>query len=184
MTTIIDVRPALEEFECQHDRISTVKFKTKNGRIQLVEQCQECGEKIGGFLKQQGWNLDTLGWFDREFQYRKRDERNKQRDNARFTYLTELEQQKLDRQQKWWANYNHYLKSPHWQQLRRSVIYRDQFRCQNCFRAVTDGSAHVHHLSYVGLNRIGKSFAFECVTLCSNCHTEFHPHMSDGDRYE
>lgn len=69
--------------------------------------------------------------------------------------------------------------SKRWRQLRRAVIQRDQFRCQNCFRKITDTTAHVHHTSYVGFRRLGKSFAFECVTLCANCHIEFHPHMSD-----
>lgn len=74
----------------------------------------------------------------------------------------------------WKERYNLYLASDHWFRLRQIVLQRDHCECQNCFHTVTEQTAHVHHLRYDGFNRLGKSFAFECVTLCRKCHKEFH----------
>jgi len=73
-----------------------------------------------------------------------------------------------------WSDYDRYLQSSHWAELRQIVIKRDGNKCQNCFRTVLIESAHVHHISYDGFKRTGKSFAFECVALCRKCHKEYH----------
>lgn len=74
----------------------------------------------------------------------------------------------------WKQNYERYLKTEHWKMLRRQVLTRDKYRCQGCGCAVSEDTAEVHHLSYVGFTRVGRSYMFECVSLCGTCHGEFH----------
>ena len=80
---------------------------------------------------------------------------------------------------KWWDRYQYYLTTPDWQALRANVIQRDGYKCQGCFRPVTLHNSNGHHKSYVGYNRTGRSFGFEVVTLCRQCHDEYHQMESE-----
>lgn len=125
---------------------------------------------MGSDLPKRDYDVEHLPEFDTAF-------RDRMRQSEADTRRSAWEQERADRNERWWKQYEAYRQSQHWQQLRRRVIARDGFRCQNCFCRVTDGSAHVHHLSYDGFNAVGHSFAFECVTLCRTCHEDYHPHM-------
>jgi 5-methylcytosine-specific restriction endonuclease McrA len=163
----------LKEYECKHENVTPTKAQKSNGVICVYLQCAECGEKTKEDRKSDH-NVDRLPWFDEGFRERQRKRNAIIREKLHQQWEAERQAELSNQDAAWWAGYNGYLQSSHWQQLRRSVIYRDQFRCQNCFQKVTDASAHVHHLSYVGFNRVGQSFAFECVTLCRDCHSKFH----------
>lgn len=167
------------ERDCIHSQTNLVKLLDSLNRPQVVYQCCVCGEKVSGSLPHKGVDVAALPLFDTHLRDRKREETRQHRDRERYRYLDDLEQQRLSAEEKFWADYNHYLETDHWKQLRRRVISRDGFLCQNCFRRVSDASAQVHHREYTGFKRVGKSFAFECVTLCAACHTEFHPHMRE-----
>ena len=64
--------------------------------------------------------------------------------------------------------YSYYLKSPHWTELRQSVLIRDKSLCQNCGRP---GNI-AHHRFY--RRRFEDSMAADLVTLCEKCHESVH----------
>jgi len=164
----------VKETECKHTSTRPTRAVKSNDVACVYLQCQQCGEKIKEVSKRD-YDVARLPEFDKALRDRVRNHNNERRQ--------EMSQQARDAESvSWKAQYNAYLKSEHWQQLRRRVIQRDHFECQNCFSRVTEGSAHVHHMSYDGLNRVGHSFAFECVTLCRKCHEDFHPHMQEQQR--
>jgi 5-methylcytosine-specific restriction endonuclease McrA len=163
-----------KETECKHTSTRPTRVVKSNGVACVYLQCQKCGEKVKEVSKRD-YDVDRLPAFDEDLRDRVRARNSERRQ--------ELSQQARDAESiSWRAQYEAYLKSSHWQVLRRKVIQRDHFECQNCFTRVTDTTAHVHHMSYDGLNRTGHSFAFECVTLCRKCHEDFHPHMKEQQR--
>ena len=156
---------AEQELACDHD-LHLVAYPIATG-LRLVQQCRLCGERVGGFLKQAGIDLESLPRFDEAARDARYEARRKRADEL-------YNQRKSSETNAWFDEYDRYLASPHWKQLRRRVLVRDGFRCQDCFGRVTDATAHVHHTSYDAYKRLGYSFAFECVTLCPSCHSEFH----------
>ncbi len=71
----------------------------------------------------------------------------------------EKEQNKTPKEQ-----YAEYLKSEHWQKMRREALERAGYRCQICnggFRL------EVHHRSY---ERLGKEHPYDLTVLCNRCH--------------
>lgn len=167
----------IKETECKHVSTRPTRAVKSNGVSCVYLQCQQCGEKVREVAKRD-YDVDRLPAFDEALR-----ERVRSRNNARREEMKQQAQQERDEASiSWRRNYSVYLNSDHWQQLRRKVIARDHFQCQNCFTRVTDSSAHVHHMSYDGFNRVGHSFAFECVTLCRKCHEDFHPHMQEQQR--
>lgn len=166
-----------ERFHCDHAQQKTVRYQQSNGQWRIRRQCCNCGEYTTSDLAQKNVNVMTLPVVDEALRNDHRAAKQRARDELRYQYLDQTTREQLDQEQLWWANYNRYLQSSHWKQLRLIVLKRDECRCQNCFRQVTEQTAHIHHLTYVGFERVGKSFAFECVTLCAQCHIEFHPGM-------
>ncbi len=65
-------------------------------------------------------------------------------------------------------DYPAYLRTDHWQKLRKAVLKRDGDRCSLCNAA--DG-LHVHHRSY---DRLGRESLDDLTTLCDRCHGTFH----------
>lgn len=173
---------------CEHQNTQIVKYQQMSGGWRLRKQCISCGRTIGSDLKMAGFDLETIPPMDEELRERGKlqllqhykDENEKRNDEWRKEREEDEIYAELVRRssaEEWWRNYNDYLHSQQWQQLRRKVLFRDGFLCQNCFRKITDANAHVHHMSYAGYKNVGKSFAFECISLCKQCHVEFHPHM-------
>lgn len=147
-------------------------YTKSNGVEVVVLQCLECGRYIRE-VRKADYDLLKVPVFDYDLRDRVVAERNR--------YWNEVHQQKRAesdaKESEWWRGYNRYLSTAHWKQVRRRVLVRDNFQCQSCFCTVTDFSAHVHHLSYDGYKNTGKSYAFECVTLCRKCHAEYHSEM-------
>lgn len=152
--------------QCEHLHTIPTRFVKSNGVACVKFQCQDCWQPAGDG-KNKDYDLDMLPLFDKE----KREEYWRER-GRQCTADYEREQER--RRAEWFADYDAYLASPHWAKLRRSVLVRDGFLCQGCFRKITDATAHVHHLSYDAYNRLGYSFAFECVALCPECHDQYH----------
>lgn len=64
--------------------------------------------------------------------------------------------------------YPDYLKTDHWQDLRKRSLKRAGYRCQTCN---AKGVLHVHHRTYV---RRGEEELSDLIVLCANCHSTFH----------
>lgn len=164
---MIDWKEIEAEFACNHEEQKTVKFVKSNDLFAVVRQCTRCGHSSSQ-LKQSSYNLSTLPLRDDELdkQWQKKKEARRQE-----LFI------KHAASQTWLERYNTYLQTEHWQQLKHRVFTRDSFICQNCFRKLNSATAVCHHLDYRGLGETGHSFAFECVTLCDNCHVDRHPHL-------
>lgn len=65
--------------------------------------------------------------------------------------------------------YEDYLASSHWQEVRRSAIRRAGYRCQVCNRS--SSQLEVHHRTYENL---GNEEEYDVIALCSHCHSIFH----------
>lgn len=65
--------------------------------------------------------------------------------------------------------YAEYLKTEHWQEVRKRMLKRAGGRCQVCNRAGV--SLHVHHRTY---ERRGQEEYGDLIVLCADCHRTFH----------
>ncbi len=158
-----------EETRCEHEETIATKHTKKNDAICVYLQCVNCGEKIKEVSKRD-YNINALPDFDETLRMETRERNNQRLSELNEQYNAELN----DEDRIWKEKYNNeYLNSEHWQNLREVVRKRDNYTCQNCFCEVGP-SDPVHHLSYVGYNTRGYSFAFECVTLCNSCHEDYH----------
>jgi 5-methylcytosine-specific restriction endonuclease McrA len=61
--------------------------------------------------------------------------------------------------------YRQYLKSTHWQQLRRRILARDHYTCTDCGATEV---LQVHHLCYRPF--LEDALDSDLVTLCKGCH--------------
>lgn len=153
-----------DEFKCGHSNWNRCIKHTSDGRIQIVKQCKKCGLQVGGAESQRGIDISNLdlplwnGNLHSNFLEQKR---------IRIAMLQDANNGQ------WHKQYETYLQSEQWKNLRRLVLARDDYTCQNCFCQV-DESANIHHLSYQGYNTHGFSFAWECITLCRKCHAAWH----------
>lgn len=71
--------------------------------------------------------------------------------------------------------YTEYLKTPHWQKIRRRALLRSGGICRGCHR----GTWHleVHHLTYA---RCGAERDGDVLALCPACHAREHQ-AADND---
>ena len=72
--------------------------------------------------------------------------------------------------------YQEALKSTQWQSLRKKVLFRDKFECQNCG---SKKNLQVHHKEYFidESNKFFKPHEYpinSLSTLCENCHKKLH----------
>lgn len=158
---------------CDHGQVRPTRATKSNGVMCVYIQCQKCGEKVREVAKKD-YNVNILPAFDENLRRHYRQRRQDKYQQLRAKWTEEFEQERDEQNSEFWRTYSAYLQSPRWRKLRASVIERDGYQCQNCFAAVTQSNAHAHHTSYVGFQRLGYSFAFECVTLCRKCHDAFH----------
>jgi len=64
--------------------------------------------------------------------------------------------------------YAEYLKSDHWQEVRRQKLRSAGYHCQLCNQP---GVLDVHHRTY---ERLGCERSSDLIVLCRDCHTTFH----------
>jgi 5-methylcytosine-specific restriction endonuclease McrA len=68
-----------------------------------------------------------------------------------------------------------YRVQPEWQTRRTATLARAGYRCQVC--GEDDARLDVHHNTY---DRYGDESAFDLVTLCGECHGQFHGIVEDA----
>ena len=74
-------------------------------------------------------------------------------------------------------NYNINPNYPdNWEEIRKSVLERDSFKCCNNQNHSTQ-TLHVHHI--VPISRGGTHHLSNLITLCDSCHRNVHPFMED-----
>lgn len=64
--------------------------------------------------------------------------------------------------------YSEYLKTEHWQLLRKAALYRDKYKCRDCG---DKSKLEVHHRTYI---RRGNERLSDVISLCSECHEQRH----------
>ncbi len=87
------------------------------------------------------------------------------------------------------ASYAQYLKSPHWQKIRKQRWDVSEKICNKCDRSIKelyqyeldDGGLHVHHRDYENL---GQERLEELDLLCSTCHINEHDKRFDLRQYQ
>lgn len=65
--------------------------------------------------------------------------------------------------------YKEYLKTDHWQCMRKTALKRADYKCQVCGRR--DITLNVHHNTY---KNIGHEYLTDLCVLCKECHETFH----------
>lgn len=69
--------------------------------------------------------------------------------------------------------YQNYLKSPQWKEIRERVMRRDGYVCQYCG---AEKATSVHHWRY---DNIFAPRMAELTSLCWPCHKSLHPKKDD-----
>lgn len=65
--------------------------------------------------------------------------------------------------------YTDYLKTDHWNAVRKTAIKRARNKCSLCNAETT--TLHVHHRTY---ERIGRERRADVIALCPKCHEKHH----------
>lgn len=65
-----------------------------------------------------------------------------------------------------------FYKSELWLSLRKQALSRDGYKCRKCGK---DYELNVHHIR--SRSRGGEDALGNLLTLCEDCHSDFHPHM-------
>lgn len=75
----------------------------------------------------------------------------------------------LEGKQRWSkSSYADYLKTEHWQEVRKKALERAGYHCQLCS---SKDSLQAHHNSY---ERLGHELDSDLVVLCNSCHEKHH----------
>jgi hypothetical protein len=140
--------------------------KQIDGKIVAALQCDNCGAaKSNGLQKKHFPGFDSLPLFDSDFQERYwREQAGRQSKQIQ-------EKQEAERIE-WQRQYDEFLQSREWYNLRAKVIQRDRSICQACGEIKNQHYLlRVHHLSY--------EFGFMpplwmLQTVCVQCHDRLH----------
>ncbi|MFA6287464.1 MAG: hypothetical protein WC661_08770 [Opitutaceae bacterium] len=149
---------------CKHSDKRLRRREDINGRPWLFNQCQDCGQKVGGRVSAKGMTnkeVNDLIKFDEEFS----------RDvwvsyHKRYTEAREIERARI--KENWRKCYDIYIVSTEWRIKRLLVLNRAKHICEGCGTATAE---EVHHTTY---ENVGEEFLFELVALCKPCHDRFH----------
>jgi hypothetical protein len=151
------------EIICDHE-FEPVAFTVSNGSVQIRMYCRKCNYIKSNSESHSKFDVAKLSkavmdnyrafWDDlceKEF--------NKIRE---FTNQLNEKARNFERRE-----YSEYLNSEWWRKRRIDALERDKYICQIC----GDEADEVHHMTYI--NR-GNEYLFEIVSLCANCHKEYH----------
>lgn len=143
--------------QCEHHRTAIRRKVASNGAEMFMRQCLDCGRPTTSALP-----YAELG--DRS-QYEDWDEIEERQYELRRQQLEEDKRQESD---EWWAKYEEYMASDTWQNKRLRVLARDNHLCQACCirRAV-----QVHHLTY---KHFRDEPLFDLISVCYRCHRRLH----------
>lgn len=150
-----------QEYKCAHPAIELRCYVQRNNSQHYVEQCMTCGEPVGSVKKADPRVMlaapGAIALFDETIRQQRWTEID-----AEITRRRQLLQD--EKRNRFWAEYNEYLKSGAWEQRRRMVLERDGYLCQSCRRT---RATQAHHLTY---DHWGNEPLFELVAVCKPCH--------------
>lgn len=151
------------EIVCEHSYIP-VRFEVASGSVQVRMFCKKCNSITPHSESHSKFDMNKLPYrimddYRNYFNGLCEVERNEIRE---FTDILNYEADQFNRK-----DYNEYLNSDWWKHIRSEALERDNETCQMCGNPAEE----VHHMTYV--NR-GNEYLFELVSLCKNCHVEYH----------
>ncbi len=76
------------------------------------------------------------------------------------------------------TDYEQYLASEQWKNIRSRVLFRDKLKCRDCGKRATQ----VHHLSYAEEVMDGRDDT-QLISICRQCHEARHPDKQQKKRY-
>ena len=71
------------------------------------------------------------------------------------------------------ANYQAFLRSHYWHQVKQVVLSRDNYTCRCCNTRTHVKRLEVHHITYEHHGDEANHLE-DLVTVCGNCHAEIH----------
>jgi 5-methylcytosine-specific restriction endonuclease McrA len=132
----------------------------------LRHQCEVCGALFGEFA---AYALATPGTPEVDKDMLRAWNAHEDAKWRELNAAWEEQQRKRDEQDAaWWANYNNYLQSAAWRELRPRIFRRAGGICEGCRQAE---ATQVHHLSY---KNVTNEFLWELVAVCDDCHARVH----------
>jgi hypothetical protein len=141
--------------------ILPVDFDNRTIReYEIFVECPSCGAHYKKFVKTRGQKQCTF----------KKCERCKHRDKS-IDVKFEEDRRAYEREVKRLRSllYAEYLKTEHWQAVRKDALQRAKNRCQLCDAA--DRPLNVHHRSYINK---GAERPCDVIVLCRPCHEKHH----------
>jgi hypothetical protein len=160
----------IDECACCHNP-NVIKIHTEfsNGTVHKRDFCLNCYKIWNNYKKQKGEKLYFLN-----------NERTVKAREINYSFFIELQElnsqyrkkhyELLNRQRisEWRLNYETYLNSGKWKEIRKIILERDQYICQMC--KIND-AVQVHHLTY---KRLGNEQLFDLISVCLDCHNKEH----------
>lgn len=179
MTAVVNIWERVQnEFACSHPCKRLVRYTKSNGAVCVREQCWQCGDNIKEIPKK-GHDIDQLPEWNEDIRTNWQEMQRERRRELSEQQQAIFEQERQQVTAEWWAEYNRYLHSQHWHDMRKKVLQRDGDMCQACLK---NKATQVHHLSYALYTQLGKSAAFELVAICYHCHRAIHPQLAESQQ--
>lgn len=146
----IPVRFYSDEFEAMQD----------SDNYRIYNQCQNCGKKIAPAISKSKYNkrdiphsndiaIEKVNLIKGELQELSKLIQERKRRGKRDSY---------------WDDYNEYLRTERWRQIREIVLIRDNYKCQSC---LNEKATQVHHTD--GRFRKNEPL-FTLFSVCDRCH--------------
>jgi hypothetical protein len=151
------------EIVCEHD-YEPLRLELETGSIQVRMYCKKCHSITPKSEPHSKFDLSKLRKSTFE-KYRTFFDELCEAERHRILEFTEVLNYEADQFNR--KDYNEYLNSDWWKHIRSEALERDNETCQMCGNPAEE----VHHMTYV--NR-GNEYLFELVSLCKNCHVEYH----------
>jgi len=163
----------IEYFECSHEKYEPypIRLTIVGGRKMIKMYCPDCKHTFGEILKNKPEYKDIPeGSNEKHHEYWKNIRDQERIKTAELTEGKERLKQILSQMEfsEKYKQYQKYLLSNKWKNLREVIMKRDHYKCQICFK----NAEEIHHLTYVHL---GNEYLFELVALCKKCHKEYYP---------
>jgi hypothetical protein len=148
---------------CESDNLNFVKYRFKNGTINIRQQCFDCGFLHITNFKKIHFNLDKLNFVNLELKNSLKEKYLKIKKIK--TVMSQYREQHTQR--KWDYYFNKYLKSDEWKHKRKLIMDFYNWTCQRCSNKATD----LHHKTYE--NIFQEKFE-DLEPLCRRCHNKEH----------